>query len=375
MRPVVLLSFCTQVVAMGFGFEGSMALLQTTVLHQAARRSIRQHQASSADQTKQLIHLLDVDNDGKVSWEEVNTFASANGLDPSSIAHEFGGIDTNGNGILEQQEVASLLASDPEQDLTVKFSGPVGSAGKDNVQALTSNVQALTNSIPASLPVAKEPLLKLPPRTDPVGETTSKLVEQPPQGDTEEYFAEVPVESAQTSEVKKGQADNDFKPAIDKTQFEDAAVIDISKDSDSDQEMSFQQGHQYSEHVAESPAVSSTKLIAEQLNSEVAAGAQAMTFQAAASTLRANASSVLLHAQLKARAAAQKAATEVTMKNLKEINKLQSRASKAEMRAAALRARANLEMKEAYAAVAVASGSMSKIGERNTTPTTNQAKK
>merc|ERR1719353_765619 len=90
-----------------------------------------------------------------------------------------------------------------------------------------------------------------------------------------------------------------------------------------------------------------------------------MTFQAAASTLRANASSVLLHAQLKARAAAQKAATEVTMKNLKEINKLQSRASKAEMRAAALRARANLEIKEAYAAVAVASGSMSKIGSKN----------
>merc|ERR1719353_946595 len=89
-----------------------------------------------------------------------------------------------------------------------------------------------------------------------------------------------------------------------------------------------------------------------------------MTFQAAASTLRANASSVLLHAQLKARAAAQKAATEVTMKNLKEINKLQSRAAKAEMRAAALRARANLEMKEAYAAVAVASSSMSKIGAK-----------
>jgi len=339
---------------MGFGFEGSMALLQTTVLHQAARRSIREHQASSADQTKQLIHLLDVDNDGKVSWEEVNTFASANGLDPSSIAHEFGGIDTNGNGILEQQEVASLLASDPEQDR---------GAEKDKVQALTNSIPA---SLP-SLPIAKESLLKPPPRTDPmVGETTSKLVEQPPQGDTEEYFAQVPVdESAQNS---------DFKPAIDKTQFENAAAIEISKDSNSDEEMSFQQGHEQKE-IAESPAVSSTKLIAEQLNSEVAAGAQAMTFQAAASTLRANASSVLLHAQLKARAAAQKAATEVTMKNLKEINKLQSRASKAEMRAAALRARANLEMKEAYAAVAVASGSMSKIGERNTTPTTNQAKK
>jgi len=337
--------------------EFSINLLQTTALHHAAQSLAGKHALDSmVEQTKQLINLLDVDNDGKVSRAEVNTFAFANGLDPSSVAGEFAGIDTNGNGILEQEEVASLL----------------GSSSEDDANSGSSRSQAM--------PPVKQPLLKMPSSTAfAVKDVKPQIIEQPSESEVEEYFAQVPVATVQkdkstrtvqrnmandkkakvdVSKVKKSQSKN----TITKSDTQDISPdSEASEDSDPSPEMMLHQG---SKGSSVAPAISAAQKMAEQLNSEVSQTAQSMTFKAAASTLRANASAILLHAELEARAAAQKAANDVTMKNVKAINKLEARAAKAEMRAAALRARANVEMKEAYAAVAVASSSMTKIGAK-----------
>merc|ERR1719161_910443 len=113
MSAVMLLATCIQALATGvMAFGSHMALLQTTVLHQTVRKYANLHALDSkVEQTKALIHLLDVDNDGRVSREEVNTFATANGLEPDDLKEEFAGVDLNGNGILEQDEIASLLSS------------------------------------------------------------------------------------------------------------------------------------------------------------------------------------------------------------------------------------------------------------------------
>lgn len=378
----MLLATCTQVYSMSMAPDdasfGTMNLLQTTVLHRAAQTFAGRHSiGSTAEQTKQLIHLLDMDNDGAVSREEVNTFAFANGLDPSSVAGEFASIDTNGNGILEQEEVASLLDSGNESD---------SNAGSSITKSM-ENVPAGKHEKPDEELSGKVPLLKM--HSVAASEVKPKLMEQPPEGDIEEYFAQVPVSTVQASkmasrsgysgnslasntaqavefsEVKKGQvASGSSSGSLSGSMQYANAAANSAEISDSTIEMLLHEGtHKQQKSVG--PAISATQKMAEQINSEVAAGAQSMTFQAAASTLRANASAILLHAQLEARAAAQKEANKVTMKNLKEINQLQARASKAEMRAAALRARAGLEMKEAYAAVAVASSSMAKIGSKN----------
>jgi len=349
----VLLAACTQVYTMGFVSdeehrEFSINLLQTTALHHAAQSLAGKHALDSmVEQTKQLINLLDVDNDGKVSRAEVNTFAFANGLDPSSVAGEFAGIDTNGNGILEQEEVASLL----------------GSSSEDDANSGSSRSQAM--------PPVKQPLLKMPSSTAfAVKDVKPQIIEQPSESEVEEYFAQVPVATVQSGQSAGSQKKKNSQSDTISARSSSSSSIQYSKAtansaeiSDSSLETMLRVGMDKKQKSV-GPAISATQKMAEQINSEVAAGAQSMTFQAAASTLRANATAILLHAQLEARAAAQKEATEVTMKNLKEINQLQARASKAEMRAAALRARAQLEMKEAYAAVAVASTSMSKIGDK-----------
>jgi len=339
-------------------YETSVALLQTTVLHQAARSFAGRHAlGSSVDQTMQLIYLLDVDNDGRVSREEVNRFAAANGLDPNSIAAEFAGVDTNGNGILEQDEITSLLSSSPEEDTSVGGSSAsaMNLASQDNSASSIAQPEELSEKVPLLTPAAA--LLR--------AEATPKHMEKPQLDKVDELFAQVPLTTSQAIKSAQTSGDehrvSDGADTISHMQYREAA-------GSSAEGSSSYQGEQESGSPA---AISATQKMAEQINSELDAGARSMTFQAAASTLRANASAILLHAQLEARAAAQKTATEVTMKTLKQINKLQSRASKAEMRAAALRARANYEMKEAYAAVAVASGSMAKItkpGEKASAP-------
>lgn len=342
MSAVVLLATCIQAWAVeDMAFESNLALLQTTVLHQTVQKYADMHASeSSVEQTKQLIHLLDVDNDGKVSREEVNTFATANGLDPNSIRDEFAGVDLNGNGILEQDEIASLLSSSPDRDEV--SSDQVGPSIPGSGDGKRSGVEA----------PAKTSFLKVPNAASlAVTDTKPKLKEQSPEGDVEEYFAQVPVATVQASKSTQTSQVNTVK--------ESKAASSVEDSESASQMLLHQNGRK-----SVGPAISAAQKMAEQINSEVAQNAQSMTFQAAASTLRANASAILMHAKLEARAAAQKAANEATMSNLKEINKLQSRAAKAEMRAAALRARANVETKEAYAAVAVASSSMSKIGAK-----------
>jgi hypothetical protein len=372
-----------------------------TVLHQTARSFVDRHALdSTVEQTKQLIHLLDVDNDGKVSREEVDTFATANGLDPRSISDEFAGVDTNANGILEQEEIALLLNSSPDQAGNVPATAaidtvkPVAQAGNAPITAAMpihyrstdqpvaqARTRVRFDASPPSTPLletaTRTPLLKAPSAASFAATQSqpTKSNEPSPEGDVEEYYAQVPVATMQekdaTRSAQRNMA-NDAESKVDASAVKKGQSGNTDTDtlspeanivgSNSTTEMLLHQGAGKS--VA--PAISATQKMAEQLNSEVAQTAQSMTFSAAASTLRANATAVLLHAQLEARAAAQKAANEVTMNNLKEINKLQSRAAKAEMRAAALRARANVEMKEAYAAVAVASSSMAKIRAKKT---------
>eukprot|EP00746_Dinoflagellata_sp_MGD_P163768 gnl/MRDRNA2_/MRDRNA2_91982_c0_seq1.p1 gnl/MRDRNA2_/MRDRNA2_91982_c0~~gnl/MRDRNA2_/MRDRNA2_91982_c0_seq1.p1 ORF type:complete len:376 (-),score=103.66 gnl/MRDRNA2_/MRDRNA2_91982_c0_seq1:371-1498(-) len=374
MWALVLLAICTQAWAAG----SYVALLQTTVLHQTVRNYADRHTLdSTVEQTKQLVHLLDVDRDGKVSREEVNTFATANGLDPTSIADEFAGVDANRNGILEQEEIASLLGSSPEQE-DKKVSKAPSIAASDTEKTVVEGPASAPN-LPVIENPGKAPLLKVPNGTSfTATEVKPKLKEQPAEDGVEEYFAEVPVATVQENKstrtaqhsgndkaakvgaaAKKSQSKNIITNSDTQYLTPEASV----EGSDSTPEMLISQGNARST----APAVSAAQKLAEQLNSEVAQTAQSMTFKAAASTLRANASAILIHAQLEARAAAQREATEVTMKNVKEINKLEARAAKAEMRAAALRARATVEMKEAYAAVAVASSSMSKMGAKDTT--------
>lgn len=58
------------------------------------------------------LSTLDANRDGRVDPLEIANFAKAQGLDADSVAAEFGGLDTNGDGVLDQSELASALSGD-----------------------------------------------------------------------------------------------------------------------------------------------------------------------------------------------------------------------------------------------------------------------
>jgi len=94
--------------------EGT-SLLQTVASRQRTSAGFRYPPQDPAART---LLALDTNHDGSIDSTEINAFALAQGLDASTATQEFASIDVNGDGLLDPTELKQVLAAGPsaEQD-------------------------------------------------------------------------------------------------------------------------------------------------------------------------------------------------------------------------------------------------------------------
>lgn len=275
-----------------------LVLLQT--------RTYRTNTRVSKD-SRDVMGMLDMDSDGKVSKEEVSSFALAQGIDPGGIAREFSSLDTNQDGALQSGEIAPLLKAigipgPPASQAPSEEQRPSGVSlsGNDNHSDSASPSKARSPGASSDVPVIDgEPVVDLEPSEEPVAEAS--LVD-------EELNVTASPDPSESSAVVAAR--------------EVAADLRLQGDQESD----------------------------------------ALQKQAKATELRAKAATILMNAELKARSSAQNAAKAYIKSTIGKIEVLEKGASEAQMRAAALQSRADAETKEAFTAAATAASAFQKLG-------------
>lgn len=325
----------TEVLAAPFD---PLMLLQTGILRGLSGRLARESGAIGGmvdGQTQQILSLLDADKDGKVGRDEIESFTTALGIDPHAVAGEFAGLDGNGDGTLEIDEIAAVLHSATTMPSPFTLAPVPIPAGQSALAAASRPDKVLDSARKTDALVdGDSDLAKLT-------SDLAKEIDLP--GLTREF---PPTATGASGVSNAGQA------ATSALAAESAALsnADINPPPAAKVESS---------RAPLQPDVPSAQQSSEQLGRTEAAKTQVIPLHATPETLHVNATALLRHAEQEARES-QKLVQRQAQQMLQESNTLEKQASQAEMQASTLRARAEVKAQQAFAAIAAFVDGMAK---------------
>jgi len=113
-------------------------------------RSFAGYRYSPQDPAARTLVTLDTNRDGRIDPSEVAAFARSQGLDAAAATEEFSSIDTNGDGTLASSELQKVLGT-PTTEFASR-SGAVTAAAVPQVAAVEEPLPSASQVEPALLP-------------------------------------------------------------------------------------------------------------------------------------------------------------------------------------------------------------------------------
>lgn len=291
-----------------------------SLLQRSRQRSFAGLRYSPQDPAARTILTLDTNHDGRIDSSEIAAFARSQGLDASAATEEFSSIDSNSDGTLDSKELQQVL----------------GSATAPEPTELTSQeVTVVQPNAPQTMPVS--------------------LQSAPTESAKPQVEVEAPLNAAPSAALEAEGGNN-------------AQQTDILKI-----EQNFVQ--QQKEPVIESPVATSkidhmdTELISEESRNSVRMAAKKVADELAleeseeiaarkldrkAEEVRANSTALAKMTVQDALDAGAKAAHKKADELMKKITEIEEEAERAEVRAAALRAKSKMELEEGNQLMAAA---------------------
>lgn len=256
----------------------------------------------STNAALETIKALDTDGSGKVERAEIEAFARSQGLSAEEVQEEFKGLDKNGDGDLEPEELASTLtggedtsSQSSEKDATEQKRKEVEDAGAAKSEAEDTAKHAETSKVEMKSDDHKE------------------ANDQKDAKEHEEAKEEAKVEDNSTS--------------LHKVKSESAAVANVSAEvADMEQDARLQAGRT----LAQVFAHEAEEVLAQRSKDEE--GAKAL--EKLAASLRSNATKLVQEAPTKVERAAMDAADSAAKRTLGQAKTLEAQAKKAEEEAA-----------------------------------------
>jgi len=117
-----------------------MTLVATAIAAVLVPAAAIQH-ASGPDNsaTAEAIAALDTDHSGKVERNEVEAFARAQGLNEEDVKGEFAALDSNGDGLLSEDEISRTLAQRTGAPSTIAASPPSAASPPTTIADVTQD--------------------------------------------------------------------------------------------------------------------------------------------------------------------------------------------------------------------------------------------
>jgi len=316
MAPAQLASCLLVLAGIAHSSDGT-SLLQRGASRQRTFAGLR---FSPKDPAARTLLALDTNHDGTIDPNEIEAFALAQGLDSRTATQEFSSIDTNDDGVLDSAELKQVL-------------GPEGlaAAPQGNLQATQASATSTQEDIVVEAPEAYQgnmaeqsavaieaPLAAAPA---PIAAVAIEAIAVAP-------VVEVPLAAAETI-VAEAQLD----PAKAVSAIDSAELI--SDESRNSMRKAAQE-------------------VAEELVLEENEEKEARSLDRDAADVRAQSTAAAKEAVQEALEAGSTAAHTKATELMAKIADLQEQAERAEVRAAALRAKAKVEFEEGNQLMAVA---------------------
>lgn len=279
--------------------------LRAAVLTRAQRRS---REAPVAD-AQRTLQTLDTNHDGFVDRAEVAAFALSQGLEAQAATADFARLDANGDGVLDASELSGAFGGADSSEQPVPMATPV-----KTTSSVSPSVAAKGSK--HSQPIAAEAIAAAPQQF-------------------EDAAHQQPVETPQSRAKDTDISDADIATAV--SGIDDKVNLAASAQDDT-------------------AALASR--ISQELASQERTENEAHELDATAAALRSNLTSTAQRTAEQAREAGQDAANRMATGLLRKIETLEAGAQKAEIAAAALRAKAKAELVQADSLMEVAHGAM-----------------
>lgn len=246
------------------------------------QRSFAGLKYSPQDPAARTLLTLDTNQDGKIDPNEVAAFAKAQGLDTAAATQEFSNIDLNGDGTLDSNELQKVLA--PTADAAA--------------------AQTLTQVQPPKVepPVVASSQVALQPAVEPPLVASSPLAPQPAGATSPAELVSTGSAAAEKVEIISDESRNSMRKAA--------------------------------------------QSVADELAVEEKEENKAREFDRKAAEIHANSEALVKKTTQDALDAGAKASHAKADELMAQISKLEEQAEKAEVRAAALRAKAKMELEQ-----------------------------
>lgn len=340
MAPAHLASCLFLFAGIAHSSDGT-SLLQRGASRQRAFAGLR---FSPKDPAARTLLALDTNHDGTIDPSEITAFALAQGLDSRTATQEFSSIDINEDGVLDSAELKQVLGAAPSTGLAA--------APQGNLQATQASVTSAQEDIAVEAPLAAAP---------------ENLAEQ------SAVAIEAPLASAAAPTVEAPLAAAAVAPVVD-APFVAAAPADEPPLAGAASETIVAEAQLASVKAVSAPvapvsAIESAELISDESRNSMRKAAQevaeglvleeneekeARSLDREAADVRAKSTAVAKQDAQDALEAGSAAAHSKATELMAKIEDLQDQAERAEVRAAALRAKAKIELEEGNQLMAVA---------------------
>lgn len=319
---------------------------------------------ASLSEIASTLHALDANHDKRIDPGEVVAFASALGLDAKSITNEFSGLDENGDGTLDEAEIAQALRtpdSPTPSNSAQSFQQSESSqmvADENPKQHVQNEAQdSVDREIDPKVAVAEEAALTAAAR-EVVQQTAAvsppAIHPASPQAlSATEVLATNPAVTAPTQNQQQPQ-EQDQKHTVLSKGTQAAQAASNSVDSTFQQDTSKIPATLIATSAQQDVAQNAANLVATQLALQAAQNAEARRLDQEAVQFRAHANAVARTALQEAIEAGERAAMAESQKMVHLLETLELGALTAESQAASLHAKADAEMKQAndYSSIA-----------------------
>jgi len=313
------IAYILSVLALSEASFDASSLLQRAASRHRAFAGLRY---SPQDPAARTLLTLDTNNDGNIDPDEVAAFARSQGLDAASATQEFSSIDGNGDGVLDSVELQQVLAgSTTESASTEAAATPAVAPVKLNSAATEA----------AEVPVAED----------------ETLVQQAPLAESAAVAKQVPVAEDATVVQQAPLAESS---AVAKQALVASSTV---RESPSLSSTDVGSTELISQEMRDSVRMAASK-VAEELALEEKEEREARNLDRQAAEIHANSTKLAKQTAQDALDAGAKAAHGKAEELLAKITALEEQAEKAEVRAAALRAKSKMELEEGNQLMAAA---------------------
>jgi hypothetical protein len=396
------IAYILSVLALSEASFDASSLLQRAASRHRAFAGLRY---SPQDPAARTLLTLDTNNDGNIDPDEVAAFARSQGLDAASATQEFSSIDGNGDGVLDSVELQQVLAGSTTESVSTEAAAtpavaPVKlrSAATEAAEVPVAEDETLVQQAPLaeSAAVAKQVLVAEDAtlaQQAPLAESAA-VAKQVPVAEDATLAQQVPL--AESSAVAKHVPVAEDATSVQQVPLAESAAVakqvPVAEDATLAQQVPLaessavaKQALVASSTVRESPSLSSTdagstelisqemrdsvrmaaRKVAEELALEEKEEREARNLDRQAAEIHANSTKLAKQTAQDALDAGAKAAHGKAEELLAKITALEEQAEKAEVRAAALRAKSKMELEEGNQLMAAAEQALKPSPDQN----------